>query len=143
MGGGGFSVNHFFLGLSVNHHSNKKKRKENEIYLMGCPPPSSLLPPPSSLYQFIPLLLFYKLLYTPFHETIPKSSAFVSWISVRFYETDCIIIYLQENMLMTTFKFLELKTMNILGRCKSQIMFHKSKLSSVDPALLEPVEYSV
>ena len=27
--------------------------------------------------------------YCPFHKTLPRSSAFVSWISVRFYETDC------------------------------------------------------
>ena len=27
--------------------------------------------------------------YRPFHKTLPRSSAFVNWISVRFYETDC------------------------------------------------------
>ena len=27
--------------------------------------------------------------YRPFHKTLPSSSAFVNWISVRFYETDC------------------------------------------------------
>ena len=27
--------------------------------------------------------------YCPFHKTLPRSSAFVNWISVRFYETDC------------------------------------------------------
>ena len=27
--------------------------------------------------------------YHPFHKTLPISSAFVNWISVRFYETDC------------------------------------------------------
>ena len=30
--------------------------------------------------------------YRPFHKTLPRSSAFVNWILVRFYETDCIII---------------------------------------------------
>ena len=27
--------------------------------------------------------------YRSFHKTLPRSSAFVKWISVRFYETDC------------------------------------------------------
>ena len=27
--------------------------------------------------------------YRPFHKTLPRSSAFVNWISVRFYETGC------------------------------------------------------
>ena len=29
------------------------------------------------------------LLYHPFHKTLPRSSAFVNLISVRFYETGC------------------------------------------------------
>ena len=28
-------------------------------------------------------------IYRPFHKTLPRSSAIVNWISVRFYETDC------------------------------------------------------
>ena len=28
----------------------------------------------------------------PFHKTLPRSSAFINWISVRIYETDCIQI---------------------------------------------------
>ena len=28
--------------------------------------------------------------YRPFHKTLPRSNAFVNWISVRFYETGCI-----------------------------------------------------
>ena len=31
--------------------------------------------------------------YRPFHKTLPRSSAFVYWISVRFYETESIYIY--------------------------------------------------
>ena len=27
--------------------------------------------------------------YRPFHKTLPRASAFVYWISVRFYESDC------------------------------------------------------
>ena len=30
-------------------------------------------------------------MYRPFHKTLPRSSVFVNWISVRFYEMDCII----------------------------------------------------
>ena len=29
------------------------------------------------------------LIYRPFHKTLPRTSVFVYWISVRFYETDC------------------------------------------------------
>ena len=29
------------------------------------------------------------LYYRPFHKTLPRSCAFVNWISVRFYEMDC------------------------------------------------------
>ena len=28
-------------------------------------------------------------IYRPFHKTLPRSSAFVNWTSVRFYETSC------------------------------------------------------
>ena len=28
-----------------------------------------------------------QLIYRPFHKTLPRSIAFVNWISVRFYET--------------------------------------------------------
>ena len=33
--------------------------------------------------------LFSVVRYRPFHKTLPRTSAFVNWISVRFYETDC------------------------------------------------------
>ena len=29
------------------------------------------------------------IIYRPFHNTLPRSSEFVNWILVRFYETDC------------------------------------------------------
>ena len=32
---------------------------------------------------------FNQLIYRPFHKTLPRSNAFVNWISVRFYETGC------------------------------------------------------
>ena len=35
-------------------------------------------------------------IYRPFHKTLPKSSAFINKISVRFYETDC-ILYLKHD----------------------------------------------
>ena len=45
------------------------------------------------LYNHVYLLLFYLLLtsiYRPFYKPLPRSIAFVAWISVwRFYETDC------------------------------------------------------
>ena len=28
-------------------------------------------------------------LYRPFHKTLPRSCAFINWISVRYYETGC------------------------------------------------------
>ena len=28
-------------------------------------------------------------MFCPFHKTLPRTSAFINWISVRFYETDC------------------------------------------------------
>ena len=31
----------------------------------------------------------FSLSYRPFHKTLPRSSTFVNWSSVRFYETDC------------------------------------------------------
>ena len=33
-------------------------------------------------------------MYRPFHKNLPRSSAFVNWISARFYETDCILCIL-------------------------------------------------
>ena len=35
------------------------------------------------------LVMLQILWYRPFHKTLPRSSTFVNWISVRFYETDC------------------------------------------------------
>ena len=32
---------------------------------------------------------YYQFKYLTFHKTLPRSSAFENWISVRFYETDC------------------------------------------------------
>ena len=32
---------------------------------------------------------FLFFLYRQFHSTFPRSSAFINWVSVRFYETDC------------------------------------------------------
>ena len=48
-----------------------------------------------SLNPYMTLLLLIYFLhhafatYRPFHKTLPRSSAFVNWISVRFYETGC------------------------------------------------------
>ena len=32
--------------------------------------------------------------YRPFHKTLPRASVLVNWISVRFYEKDCILLFL-------------------------------------------------
>ena len=38
------------------------------------------------------ILIYTTFIYLPFHKTLPRSSAFVNWISVRFYETACTLI---------------------------------------------------
>ena len=48
----------------------------------------------SWVIQLLWSFLFYvnaSCMYHPFHKTLPRSSVFIKWISVRFYETDCII----------------------------------------------------
>ena len=42
-------------------------------------------------------------IYRPFHKTLRRSSAFVNWISVRFYETGCIFFF---SLLFTSETFL-------------------------------------
>ena len=39
---------------------------------------------------FIQILVYISLRYRPFHKTLPRSNAYLKWMSVRFYETDCI-----------------------------------------------------
>ena len=34
-------------------------------------------------------------IYSPFHKTLPRSSAFVNWLSIRFYETGPALYYVQ------------------------------------------------
>ena len=43
---------------------------------------------PSYLKLYLAIYQVYRL----FHKTLPKSCAFINWISVRFYETDCTLI---------------------------------------------------
>ena len=38
-------------------------------------------------------------IYSPFHKTLPRSNAFVNWISIRFYETGCMFHFLRGSML--------------------------------------------
>ena len=40
-------------------------------------------------YQIVLKTEIVLLIYRQFHKTLPRSSAFVNWISVRFYETGC------------------------------------------------------
>ena len=42
--------------------------------------------------EHISLFHILNLYYRPFHKTLPRTSAFVYWISVWFYETDCTFI---------------------------------------------------
>ena len=41
------------------------------------------------LFGHLDFSTFFSGIYRPFHKTLPKSKAFVNWISGRFYETDC------------------------------------------------------
>ena len=43
------------------------------------------------IYILLPSYLAFsvKLKYQPFHKTLTRSSAFLNWISVKFYETGC------------------------------------------------------
>ena len=43
-----------------------------------------------TIRKTVKVITFFVIRYRPFHETIPRSSAFVNWNSVRFYETGCI-----------------------------------------------------
>ena len=38
----------------------------------------------------------------PFHETLPRSSVSVNWLSVRFYEMDCSITEIKRKLSFTT-----------------------------------------
>ena len=42
-----------------------------------------------SFVYYATTVSMYLCVYRPFHKTLPRSSAFVNLISVRFYETDC------------------------------------------------------
>ena len=55
--------------------------------LWGC-----LITPVGGLRNIAIVKDMAKYKYRPFHKTLPRSSAFVNWISVRFNETESIII---------------------------------------------------
>ena len=46
----------------------------------------------SSVHKYLIQTLFEAHILSPFHKTLPSSSAFVNWISVRFYKMYCILI---------------------------------------------------
>ena len=60
---------------------NPCKLKKMQVFLCGG----------KKCLTFSEISRFKKLIfvYHPFHNTLPRSSAFVKWISVRFYEADC------------------------------------------------------
>ena len=59
----------------------------------------AILEPCYNLYNRVTLVtpgtgawyVIYSYIYRPFHKTLLRSSAFVNWSSVRFYETVCIM----------------------------------------------------
>ena len=53
----------------------------------GVANPRGFLEPPVELREFYGFLEPPQI--RPFHKTLPRFTAFVYWISVRFYETDC------------------------------------------------------
>ena len=60
----------------------------------------------------IPIALHLMLIYRPFHKTLPRVTAFIKWISVRFYETDVVQINFTWNRIATTFSSIA-KSLNI------------------------------
>ena len=59
----------YSFSLDENHSSNLNKCKITFIWKKS--------------------LISIENIYRPFHKTLPRSRAFVNWISVRFYEMDC------------------------------------------------------
>ena len=41
-----------------------------------------------SMYEYVSIFITLSV-YRQFHKTLPRSSVFLNWISVRFYEMDC------------------------------------------------------
>ena len=63
----------------------------------------------------------YKFIYRPFHKTLPRSSTFVNWISVSFYETGCSLskidfFKLAKNFLPPDFTFSYSNILNLLSK---------------------------
>ena len=53
-------------------------------------------------------------IYRPFHKTLPKSTAFINRISVKFYETDCILYKIPERKSSAIEHFINLK--HLIGK---------------------------
>ena len=70
--------------LKLNYIDIRPSRKEKDIWEGQ---EKDVSTPP--LYALVRVSFKYR----PFHKTLPRSSAFVNWISARFYETGCILAW--------------------------------------------------
>ena len=96
----------------------------------------------------------YRFTYRPFHKTLPRSSAFCKWISVRFYETGCIQCSHRESpeVQCTCFHILYRVFLEVLGAQKVCFTkagwirlyneFSNNSLSSAVSRLFRPQLYS-
>ena len=71
---------YFYLSDYLSIFTKLISRTNSTIYLL-----ISILISILILYDYLPIFT-----YRPFHKTLPRSSSYVNWSSVRFYETDCI-----------------------------------------------------
>ena len=72
----------------------------------------------------------YMFKYRPFHKTLPRSSAFVNWISVRFYETGCTKNILKETIQRFSFGH-SLIQKNRARKIYAELHFGKVKWNSL------------
>ena len=74
-----------------------------------------------SIYLSPCVSIYYSFNYHPFHKTFPRSSAFINWISVRFYKTDYktfgIIFSLYNNKLYFLFAIYVVLSLYMISLC--------------------------
>ena len=66
------------LVQELNHPLNRQRQRPQHAHAAG-----------TACVMETVLLKCNFLKYRPFHKTLPRSSAFVNWVSVRFQETNC------------------------------------------------------
>ena len=57
--------------------------------------------------------------YRPFHKTLPRSSAFINWISVRFYGTGCTLRLFSFSQVHSSFSTIYLRVITKYSNFKS------------------------